>query len=236
MAENSQNVLTWWAVASAFGGSIIGAAIGGVVNFVLQRRSLKVAKAQRDEDRLDVRKALGYSLLFKMIKVASSLENMGKALRSCFTAAEQEGFTGRPFQIVTPIGPSADRVGFSPEEMALVLSLDDKVFNEIAALDQLHNSTAAIFDLYGERRTTVLEKFGAVMTGSMGSTGLTQEQLDWLAPRAVELDGLVGVMLQRSEEDGARTWQALEHLRDMFEAKLGIKHKLERVTSVVTSD
>lgn len=229
MATNPQNIVTWWAVASAFGGSVIGATLGGVVNFVLQQRSLKAAKAQRDEDRTEVRKARAYSLLFKMIRLASSLENLGKAVRGCIAHAREEGFTGRPYQIVTPIIPSGDRIYFAPEEMALLLSLDDRVFNEIAALDQLHNSTAAIFDLYGEKRTKILERFGAVMTGSMGTTGLTQGEADWLAPRAVELDGLIEAMLQRSEEDGKIAWDALMHLRDMLDEKLGIKHKLERV-------
>jgi hypothetical protein len=229
MAANPQSVITWWAVASAFGGSIIGATLGGVVNFILQQRALEAAKAQRDEERAEVRKALGYSLLFKMIKLASALENMGKAVRECLAKAEAEGFTGRPFQIVTPIIPPADRVHFSPEEMALVLSLDDKVFNEIAALDELHNSTAAIVDLYGERRTKVFERFGAVMTGTLGTTGLTQADVNWLGPRAVELDGLIEAILQRSEEDGKRAWNALEHLRDLLDEMLGIKHKLEKV-------
>lgn len=208
---------------------MIGAALGGVVNFVLQQRALTAAKAQRDDDRSEIRKARGYSLLFKMIKLASNLENLGKAVGGCIAQARRDGFAGRPYQIVTPIVPSSDRIQFLPEEMALVLSLDDKVFNEIAALDQLHNSTAAIFDLYGEKRTKILERFGAVMTGSMGTTGLTQEQRDWLEPRAFELDGLIEVMLQRSEEDGRKAWDALMHLRDMLEAKLGINHKLERV-------
>lgn len=229
MPANPQTTITGWALISAFGGSIIGATIGGVTSFVLQKRALKAAKGQRDEDRLEVRKALGYSLLFKLIKIASNIENLGKALKSCFAKAEQEGFQGRPYQFVVPVVPSADRVHFLPEEISLVLSLDGKVFNEIAALDELHNSTAALFDLYGEKRTKVLERFGAVMSGFLGTTNLNPNERQWLEPRAAELDGLIGVMLQRSEEDGKLAWDGLMRLRDLLDEKLGIKHKLERV-------
>lgn len=232
MAATPESVITWWAIASAFGGSIVGASIGATVSFIVQRRALNAAQLQRAEDRLEVRKAQGYSLLFKMIRLASSLENLGKALRGCFAQAQRDGFTGQPHQIVTPMVPSGERIYFSPEEMALVLSLDDKVFNDIAALDQLHNSTAAIFDLYGEKRTKVLERFGAVMSGMMGTTGLTQAEVNWLAPRAAELDGLIAVMLERSENDGKEAWKGLMKLHAMLEKKLGIKHKLERVTPI----
>lgn len=226
VAVDPGTTTSWWTLLTAFGGSIFGATVSAIVSFSIQKRNLDAAKKQRDEDKLDVRKARAYSLLFKMIMLASSLENLGKALQSCFDEAKKHNFNGAPWQIVQPIVGGPDLVHFSAEEMALLLSIDDKLFNEIAALDQLHNSTAALFELYGKMRTKVLERFSAVMSGPIGTTGLTQEEAGWLAPRAVELNGLIESMQQRVDVDGKLAWDALAKLRDSLEANLGIKHRL----------
>jgi hypothetical protein len=221
-------VSTLSAVFSAIGGSIVGGAISTIVAFVVQKRNLTAAKKQRDEDRLEIRKARGYALLFKMIRIASNIENLGKAMQSCFEEAARRGLKWDPWQIVQPMVPANDPVNFTAEEMALILSIDDKLFNEIASMDQLHNSTAALFDLYGIMRQKVMERFGAVMSGNIGVTGLTQSEHDWLAPRATELNGLIAVLQQRAIEDGKEAWSVLVKLRDSLEKNLGIKHRLER--------
>lgn len=227
--------ITWWTIISAFGGSIFGATVSAVVSFIIQKRNLDAAKRQRDEDKLDLRKARAYSLLFKMIRLASSLENLGKALQGCFEQAQKQGLTGAPWQIVQPIVGGTEEIHFAPEEMALLLAIDDKLFNEIAALDELHNSTAAIFELYGNKRTRILERFGATMSGNIGTTGLTQEQLDWLAPRAAELNGLIAAMQERSQTDAKQAWCALLKLRDSLEANLGIRHRLVHKSEIEPS-
>jgi hypothetical protein len=221
-------VSTLSAVFSAIGGSIVGGAISTVVAFVVQKRNLTAAKKQWDEDRLEIRKARGYALLFKMIRIASNIENLGKAMQSSFEEAARRGLKWDPWQIVQPMVPANDPVNFTAEEMALILSIDDKLFNEIASMDQLHNSTAALFDLYGTMRQKVMERFGAVMSGNIGVTGLTQSEHDWLAPRATELNGLIAVLQQRAIEDGKEAWSVLVKLRDSLEKNLGIKHRLER--------
>jgi hypothetical protein len=208
--------------------SIVGGAISTVVAFVVQKRNLTAAKKQWDEDRLEIRKARGYALLFKMIRIASNIENLGKAMQSSFEEAARRGLKWDPWQIVQPMVPANDPVNFTAEEMALILSIDDKLFNEIASMDQLHNSTAALFDLYGTMRQKVMERFGAVMSGNIGVTGLTQSEHDWLAPRATELNGLIAVLQQRAIEDGKEAWSVLVKLRDSLEKNLGIKHRLER--------
>lgn len=229
VASTVSTVSIAWAVFSAIGGSIVGAVISTAVSFTIQKRNLDAAKAQRDEDRLNVRRAQAYSLLFKMIKLASSVYNMKMGLQSCFAVAKERGNDGwEPWQIAQPIVPPADPVHFSSEEMALVLSLNDKVFNEIAALDNMHNHLAALFDLYGEMRQNVLGRFSGKVTGSNVSALLTPEESAWLAPRALELNGLITELQSRAEEYDKEAWDGLIKLRGLFESSLGIKHKIER--------
>jgi hypothetical protein len=105
-----------------------------------------------------------------MIRLASDIETLGKVVRQTLDAAHKEGFRGSPFQIVMPIGPLPEKVVFSADEMGMILSIDSKMFNEMGALDELHKSTVALFDMYNTRRTSVMERFGAKMEGNIGTT------------------------------------------------------------------
>lgn len=132
----------------AFGAAVLGAVVGGLISYLLQRQALAAATAQHDSDRNEVRKALALSLVFKMIRISSDLNNLGKSILELMERAKKGGFTGMPFQIVVPTVPLPDPVRFSPDEMAWVLSADNNLFNEMGPLDELHASTVAIFDLY----------------------------------------------------------------------------------------
>jgi hypothetical protein len=77
-----------------------------------------------------------------------------------FAEAKKIEFKGAAWQIVRPVVASATPVYFSPDEMALLLSLDNEVFNDVAALDDLHNSTAALCDLYGQSDSAFLTILG----------------------------------------------------------------------------
>jgi hypothetical protein len=126
-----------WASAA---GILFGASISALVSFILQRSSFAEARRQKDYDRREVRKALGLALVFKMIRLASELHNLGKAVKECLHEAQKKGFAGSPFQVVMPVVPLPEPIRFLPEEMALILSIDNDLFNEMAALDELQNA------------------------------------------------------------------------------------------------
>lgn len=219
--------VTAWAVFSAIGGAITGSILGGAINFVIQKAARKEAKKQRDDDRLDVRKARAYSLLFKLLRIDSDLHSLRKTLVACFDETKTKNFKGEPWQIVQPIANIPDAVKFSAEEMALVLSMEDTIFNQIATLDERHKSTIVLFEMYRDRRWATTEKFGATMTGNLGVTGLTQEQVMWLAPRAVELNSLATAMLERTEVDAKEARNGLKSVHNLFFRELGIQKRLE---------
>jgi hypothetical protein len=220
-------VSTAWAVFSVIGATVIGGIISTIVAFVIQKRGVTAARKQREEDRAEVRRALGYSLLFKMIKLSSNLENLGKTLQESFNNAKESGFAGQPWQFVQPVVPKSDDIHFSPDEMAMLLSVDDKVFNEIAALDDLHNQTTALFELYGQKRQATLSRFSGSVSGSQVSASLTPDEVAWLMPRAMEMNSLIEMMRVRSIDDAKIAWDVLVKLRDTLDTKLGIKHRLE---------
>jgi hypothetical protein len=215
--------ISWSNVASI----VFGAAISALVSYFLQRNSFAEARRSREKEKNERREAIGGALLFKMIRLTSDLEHLGKGVRQMLLAANEKKFLGAPFQIVVPVAPLPDKVTFSPDEMSLILSMDTHLFNQMAALDELHNSTVALFEMYGNKRNSIMERFGAKMEGAVGTTGLTEQDKLWLEPRAFELNQLVDFMLQRAEGDGKQAWEALESLHAVLQKEFGIKYKLE---------
>jgi hypothetical protein len=104
MAETG-TAITWWAVVSAFGGTVIGAVLGGAISYFLQKKSLAATKALHDADRTEVRKALGYSLLFKMIRLVSDLRQIGDHVRGSVEDTKRKGLSGDLWRVVLPIAP-----------------------------------------------------------------------------------------------------------------------------------
>jgi hypothetical protein len=228
MAGVDTTTITWWAVVSAFGGTIIGSVLGGLISFCLQKKSLAATRALHDADRKEVRKALGYAMFFKMIRLCSDLQQLGKPVVEAIEQAKPGGHAGELWPRVMPIAPLPDPIKFTPEEMALVLSLDNKLFNDMAALDDLHNSTVAIFRLYGEMRNSLTATLSTVaITGNVGATLLTKEQKERMGPRSVELDMLIQGMVERTQIDGNKAWQCLERLHAVLEKEFDLKHRLE---------
>jgi hypothetical protein len=181
-----------------------------------KKNSFAEARRQKEKDRFELRKALGFALFYKMIQISPELNNSAVAISGSIEEGRKKGLVDL-YQAVQPPVPIADKVRFSPEEMALLLSIDSKLFNQIAALDNLHNSTISLFELYLSRRTAVFERFGATMVGSLGTTGLTAADSNWLAPRAVELNGIAHAMFQQATSDAKLTYAALESLHKMLE-------------------
>jgi len=220
--------ITWWAVVSAFGGTIIGSVLGGFISYWLQKKSLSATKDLHDADRREVRKVLGYSLLFKMIRMCSDFPQLGGPAADAVKKAKDQGHTGWLWPMVLPMAPLPDPIKFSPEEMALVLSLDSKLFNDMAALDDLHKSTVALFALYATKRgelTATLRPDAIV--GNKGETRLTAEDRARMGPPSVELDMLIAAMIERTQQDGRAVWESLSRLHDVLEKEFDLKHKFE---------
>jgi hypothetical protein len=127
MLGDTGNQITIWSVVSLLAGTIISS----IVAYVLQRNSFSEAGRARENERRAAREATGYSILFKMIKIASNQSTLRKMLEDSFQRASEEGFQGRPWHIVVPLANYPDKVQFTAEEMALLLSLDFNLFNAI---------------------------------------------------------------------------------------------------------
>lgn len=213
-----------WSSAASI---VFGAAISAVVSYLLQRNSFAEARQQKEADRYETRKAQAYSLFFKMIRMHSTIVIMGVGISESIAKARAAKFEGTLWQIVIPFANLPPRVKFSSEEMALLLSLDYNLFNDVGPYDDIHNSLLDQIELYGVKRGALMEKFGAKMTGSLGTTGLTKADADWMAPRTVELNSLIDSIIKRIEQDSAESKALLERMHALFVKEFKMNPKLE---------
>ncbi len=225
----AETTITGWAIVSAFGGAVVGASLGALTSYLLQRQALRAAKVLHDGDRKDLRKAQGYALLFKMIRLCSDLTQLGTPVARAVEKAKQENNSVGPlWPVVMPVLPQCDPIKFSAEEMALVLSLDGNLFNEMAALDDLHKSAIGLFHLYANKRdalTSTLQP--TTVTGNVGTILLTKEDSERIKPHSVELDMIIVATIERTTKDGKIAWDCLQKLHLVLEREFDLKHKLE---------
>ncbi len=216
-------------MSNEFWSAIGGAVVGGLIAFGIQLVALRAAAKQRAEEAAERRKALGHALLFKMLKIHSNLHGFNEHLQETFAKAEKAGFGGEPWQIVRPIANHPATVHFSTDEMAMLLSLkNDDVFNDVLSMDGVHNSTIALFQTFAECRHSLTSLLPAEMEGIVGTTEITQEQMQFLRPKMAEVNDLIISMRQRCELDTRDAWSVLTRLQAVLKDKVGLKIEIER--------
>lgn len=213
-----------WASAA---GILFGATISALVSYLLQRNAFAEARRQKESDRYEVHRGQAYSLFFKMVRIHSTVALLDRSLTEFISKTEASGFQGTLWQRILPMGNLPPRVKFSSEEMALLLSLDIQLFNDVGPYDDVHNSLLDLFELYGRKRNTMTDRFGAVMRGGVGTTELTREDAEWMAPRAYELNDLAETMIERTKHDVVESRALLERMHSAFVKEYKLNPRLE---------
>jgi hypothetical protein len=211
-----------------FWAAIAGAIVGGIITFVIQLVALTAAANDRERDSAEKKAALGHALLFKAMQIYSHLRLLNREMKQGLEETGKFGLEGICWQAVRPMANMPEKVHFSTDEMAMLLSLkSDAVFNATVSFDEVHNSTIDIFATYSERRSSLTALLPAEMNGTVGSTELDHRQLALLAPRMFELNALLATMLTRCDQDEREALQILTSLHATLSAKLGMTYKLQ---------
>ena len=206
-----------------FWAAVVGAVVGGIIAFAIQFVILRAAARQREEEAAGRRKALGHSLLFKMVKIHSHLHHFHAYLEEPFEREQEGGSRREPWQIVLPLASNPEHVHFSSDEMAMLLSLkNDDLFNDVIPMDEIHNTTIDLFHTFKERRFALTSQLPAKMEGMVGETKLTEEQMLFLRPMMVEVNDLITSMRQRCELDARDAWNVLTRLHSGLKDEVGL--------------
>ncbi len=205
-------------------GALVGSIVGGFITYKIQQKTLTASTEQIEKEARERQHALGYALLFKMVRIHSGLASMRLHLEEYLGKLGQGEYVDwEPWQIVQPIANPLETVHFSTNEMAMLLSLkDNDLFNDLASLDIVHNSTIELFKTHASHRATLLEMLPAKMDGLVGKVELTQEQAMYVRPKMVEMNDLLINMKDRCIQDSDQAWDVLNRLKTTLNDKLGL--------------
>lgn len=212
---------------SEFWSAIVGAVVGGAIAFGVQMYALQKAKIERQEERSLVKQAQAHSLLFKMIKILSTFQNLQSHFDQSFAKLEARGPDAEPWQVVQPIANLPDRVDFLAEEMAMLLSLkDDDLFNSLLSLDVRHNSTVAALATLNLQRQALTDILPAQMVGNVGNINLTQEQARVVRPKMIEVNTLIEALRAQVAEGRRDSAAVMENLNTLLRNRLSLTYSL----------
>jgi hypothetical protein len=221
---------------AAIVGALVGAVSGGLISFLIQLVALRSARKlqllaldetreQRDQDQLEVRKALAHSLLFKLMKIASNNYGLFDHIHSGLSRPDDQP----KWAMVEPIINLPDRVTFTSEEMSLLMALKESdLLNRVINLDLIHNSLIDAMAAYGIQRMALTDRLSAVsIDDTHVETHLSPEQAATLAPKMMALDQLVDHLHGRARLDYDEAAQTLNALHSFLDGKLHLGFKLE---------
>jgi hypothetical protein len=104
--------------------------------------------------------------------------------------------------------------------MSLLLSLkDEKMFEAIIVIDEIHNSTLQLLRKYAERRVALTEQMPAKFEGEKGTIMMTSDQTQAIMPLMVEVETLAKAVVARTKQDSEEAARILVELQSLLRAK-----------------
>ncbi len=212
-----------------FWSAIVGAIVGGVIALAVQLVAIHAASKQRREDRLEIQKTLGASLIFKLIRIHTGIYGIHAHIDGCLSSAKQRGLSGEPWQFVMPLINPPDHVHFNSEEMAMLLNLRDfNVFNAVLSLDVVHNSHIDSLRVLNTERRALTDRLKAEeAVGTTLSGTLNYEQVMLLKPKMIEVNTLIEQIQNKTKSDTSLAFDALNSVSKLLREKLSLTYKIE---------
>jgi hypothetical protein len=183
-----------------------GGFIAAATSYMTTLQAARQARALAADQRRDADRHLAYRLMAKLLKMSSGIAfiyyHVSDAVEHAKQANEDQLWT-----MCQPILDPSGSITFDQEEIALLFSLGDHIYLEkILMLDERYSSLVAVSRKYSATREIMTSEFSAEMDSgrlpsgpSIGSE-LTALEVKKYAPRMVELNLLVELMLTESKE------------------------------------
>ena len=215
-----------WAAGAAIFGAIIGAAVGGLISYVLQNKALREKKRQHTEDFRQSQLVLANSLIVKVIKIHSNLRKLREHLDDSFADAKHLEDGAEPWQFVRPLASLPDPVFFSSKELSMLMSIgNDDVFNSVFPLDTVHNSLVNAVQVSQNERSLLLEQLdieeveGEIIRSPLGKLALR--------PKMIYVNSVIEKVYPKIKRSSEESRDALFSLHAVLQDSLGLTYKLE---------
>lgn len=213
-------------IGSEFWSAIAGAAVGGVIAFLLQRSALMEARLERTSSAIETRRALAHSLFFKAICIFRWLFVLKEHVEESTVRVPSGGSLA---SVMKPISNLPDRVVFSSDEMAMLLALGQvEVFNKMLSLDSLHNEIIPVWQQYALLR----ERFSQLSTAEhfdakQGAATISYKSGSQVDIALFEVTQVANLLAERAHHDAAVAKDAVTSLQSLLARKLGVRIEIE---------
>ena len=220
---------------AAIVGAIVGTVGGGLISLFLQIYGLRKAGKEKAQDALDHQRALGMALIYKIGRVYSHLRVIRGSLEQSLKKGAAAGLSEK-WQMLQPAIATLEHVHFSSDEMTLLLTLGDhKLFNDMMAIDELHNMSIDVLKEYSRLREELTSMLPPVhkLEGLTGEFAFTPEQAGVLRPRMAGLNNLIDGMIAYAERDEKAAWSTIERLQQLLKSQLGLTYEFNQKTNTL---
>ncbi|BCG88040.1 hypothetical protein MesoLj113c_41500 [Mesorhizobium sp. 113-3-9] len=208
---------------SAIAGAIVGSVVGGLISYFLQVSGLKAAKSEREEVAAEERKALAFSLIFKMIAIVNNLGNLKLHVDECEARAAADRHEGPPVTFLLPLVNIFDPITIEPEAMGMLLSLGaDDVFNKALNIPQIHNSILPAWSAYSTMRSILNEELPQTIDISTGKGEFAFNKKGPEALKFYEADRIAAELISRAGRDFAEADLSLNEVMTLLKDRLGL--------------
>lgn len=199
--------------------------VSAVATAAATAAALFIPSWQRRKDAQERRKALGYSLLLKMMKIHSDVYKLWEHVLEQRDLAKAHDAPPKTWGFFRPLANLPTPVIFSTDELAMLFAAgDDDAFNAVLSMDEVHASVIATMGVYAEKRDSLSKMLpGGELNGLVGSVDLKAEEIARFAPFAAQLDMLVADFAASIERHSAQTEDALRQLHGVVRSKIGLK-------------
>lgn len=118
--------------------------------------------------------------------------------------------------------------------LLLTLKLD-KLFNDAAMMDEIHNNTVALFGEYGKKKAELNALVTPVaISGDTAHFALTEDEVRLTRPKMIECNQLVMAMRNQTERCAKESWVLLTSVAVAFNDKLQLNLQINQLQPTST--
>lgn len=209
-----------------FWSAIVGAVVGGLIALGIQMIVLWDTRTDRKSQSDERKEATAYSLFAKLQSCSRDLQQFSLHIQEAQWKATQRGWELWSAMIPIPNLPRHQEIT-NDELTMLIRAKKFDLFNLVRDVEATHHSSIVSFQMYLERRTEFGRLTGASMTGNVGTTSLTQSQLNEVGPLMADIRGLADSMAAHATEYATSSMETLKDYNDALKEIIGKRFELD---------
>ncbi len=140
-------------LGETFWSALLGAIIGAIATFWVQRTNLAESRRQRSSELLLRKQTGAYAIVLKLMRIHMDLNGLRKYFESCFAKANSVTPPSEIWQTLQPLANEFAEITFSVDEMTVLLEAgENALFSEVSIVAPRHKSDIDAFKILTGRR------------------------------------------------------------------------------------